>query len=223
MDKKRTLWIIMDLIFLIVFNVVFFVAGGTNHPLSVWLAYGFIHFSYIMLIVTPFFIRKSNAAVLGLSLYSISYFYFVLTFFVDLILIFVRAENYKPCLIINVILLGLYGIVLISNMLANESTIDSMERHEMELQYIKVCSAKLKGLQNTGNKDLDKKVEKAYDLIHSSQAKSNNSVRDYELTVIDLIDALEQNILKSDYVAADTTLDKILRNADERNRRLMYK
>ena len=98
-----------------------------------------------------------------------------------------------------------------------------MERHEMELQYIKFCSSKLKGLQNTGNKELDKKVEKAYDLIHSSQAKSNNSVRDYELTVIDLIDALEQNILKSDYVAADTTLDKILRNADERNRRLMYK
>ena len=34
MNKKRTLWILLDLVFLIVFNVVFFVAGGTDHPAS---------------------------------------------------------------------------------------------------------------------------------------------------------------------------------------------
>lgn len=73
MSKKSVLWIIMDLIFLVVFNTVFFVAGGFDHPASVWVSYGFIHFSYLMVIITPFLIRKSSSsAVFGFSLYSVS-------------------------------------------------------------------------------------------------------------------------------------------------------
>lgn len=69
-------------------------------------------------------------------------------------------------------------------------------------------------------KILKRKLKKAYDTLHSSQVKSNNAARDYELTVMDLIEVLEQNINRNDLVAASTTLDKILRNADERNRRV---
>lgn len=58
MNKKSLLYILLDLIFLAVFNTVFFVVGGTEHPASVWIAYGFIHFSYIMVLVTPFLVRK---------------------------------------------------------------------------------------------------------------------------------------------------------------------
>ena len=37
---------------------------------------------------------------------------------------------------------------------------------------------------------------------------------------MDLIEVLEQNINRNDLIAASTTLDKILKNADERNRRV---
>ena len=68
MNKKSILYILLDLVFLAVFNTVFFVVGGTNHPASVWAAYGFIHFSYIMVLVTPFLVRKnSNAADLDIN------------------------------------------------------------------------------------------------------------------------------------------------------------
>ena len=40
MNKKSILFILLDLVFLAVFNTVFFVVGGTNHPASVWVAYG---------------------------------------------------------------------------------------------------------------------------------------------------------------------------------------
>ena len=72
------------------------------------------------------------------------------------------------------------------------------------------------------DKQLRKKVEKLYDLLHSSPAKSNNSVRDYELTVLELIDALEGNIDRNDISEAETTISKIERSASERNRRLKY-
>lgn len=224
MNKKRTLWILLDLVFLIVFNVVFFVSGGANHPASVWISYGFIHFAYIMLLITPFLIRRStNTAVLGFPLYSISSAYFITAFVVSLIFIFTHPESYKAALIVQVIIAGIYAVMLISHMIANESTADSIERHEMELRYVRDASSKLKGIMDSiSDKQLRKKVEKLYDLLHSSPAKSNNSVRDYELTVLELIDVLEGNIDRNDTPAAETTISKIERNASERNRRLKY-
>ena len=61
---------------------------------------------------------------------------------------------------------------------------DSNEKNEAEIQYVKQSSAMLKGiLEMTADKALKKKIEKAYDFLHSSQVKSNGSVRDYEMTV----------------------------------------
>ena len=49
-------------------------------------------------------------------------------------------------------------------MIANEYTADNIERHELELQYVKNCSAQLKGIMNqVADKNIKKKVEKAYD------------------------------------------------------------
>ncbi len=224
MNKKSVLWILLDLVFLIVFNIVFFVMGGTQHPASVWISYGFIHFAYIMLVITPFLIRKSSsAAVFGFSLYSISSAYFMAAFIVGVIFIAAHPENYKWSLIVQVVIAGFYAIMLISNMIANEHTADSIERHEMELQYVKESSAMLKGIMEmASDKVLKKKIEKAYDLLHSSQVKSSGAVRDYEVTVMDLIEVLEQNVARNDVAAANTTLDKIMKNANERNRRLRY-
>lgn len=225
MNKKRTLWILLDLVFLIVFNVVFFVAGGTDHPASVWISYGFIHFAYLMLLVTPFLIRKStNTAVLGFPLYSISSTYFIVAFVVGLIFIFTHPESYKAALIVQVIIAGIYAVMLISHMIANESTADSIERHEMELRYVRDASAKLKGIMDSiSDKQLRKKVEKLYDLLHSSPVKSNNSAREYELMVLELIAALETNIDKNDILSVETTISRIERIANERNRCLKYR
>ena len=55
------LWMMMDLIFIIIFNAMFFILGGTDHSVSVWISYGFIHFAYLMLIVTPFFMRRGKS------------------------------------------------------------------------------------------------------------------------------------------------------------------
>lgn len=224
MNKKNILWILLDLVFLVVFNVVFFVAGGTQHPASVWISYGFIHFAYIMLLVTPFLVRKSSsAAVFGLSLYSISSTYFFVAFITGIVFIVMHPETYKASLLVQVVIAGIYAIMLLSNMIANEHTADSIERHEVELQYVKQSSAMLKGIMEmTDDKTLKKKIEKAYDLLHSSQVKSSSSVRDYEVTVMDLIEVLEGNVSRNDVVAANTTLEKIMKNANERNRRLKY-
>lgn len=222
MNKKNMLWILLGLVFQAVFNSIFFAAGGTEHVTSVWIAYGFIHFAYLMLLATPLLIRKSgNAVVLGLPLYAISSIYFIVTFVVGVVFIFVHPKSYKASLIAEFFIVGIYAFILIIYMIANEGTAGSIERHEMELRYIRDSSSKLKGIMDSINdKLLLKKVEKLYDLIHASPVKSNKSVYSYEIEVLKLIDKLDSNIRKNDAVAVEEIMRKIECNASERNRRL---
>lgn len=225
MNRKTVLWALLDLVFLVVFNIVFFVLGGTKHETSVWIAYGFIHFAYAMLLITPFITRRSSASsVLGFPLYSVSSIYFIICFLVGLVVFVAHPAAYKAVMIIYIVLTGIYAVALISNLLANESTADSIERHEIELRYIKDASIKLKRImERTEDKKTYKKVEQLYDLIHSSPAKSNGSVRRYELAVLQLIDTLEDDFDRNDMVAATMTMDEIKQNASERNRRLIVR
>jgi hypothetical protein len=174
MKKTSVFWIILDLIFLLIFNALFFVLGGTGHKASVWISYGFIHFAYFMLLLTPLLIRKGkNSGVFGFSLYSISTVYFLIEFVAGLIFIFVAPESPIAVLLVQLCIAALYGIFLISHIIANEHTSDAEEKRQYQIASIKVMSAKLKGLLGIiSDKEAKKKVERVYDMICSFPVQS---------------------------------------------------
>ena len=135
-----------------------------------------------MILTTPFLIRKSSsAAVFGFSLYSISAVYFFIEFIVDLIFIFIGSESYKASLVVQVIIAGFYAVLLISNMIANEYTADSVERHEDEVAYIKNAASRVKMLiGKASDKKDNKEIERVYDLLHSSPSRSIAIVKSLE-------------------------------------------
>lgn len=222
MKKKSVLWIILDLIFVAIFNIVFFVLGGGQHPASVWISYGFIHFAYLMVVITPFLIRKSSsAAVFGFSLYSISSVYFLIEFVVGIVFIFLKSDSYKAALVVQIILAGLYAILLISHLIANESTADSVERHEDEVAFIKDVSSRVKSLVGkSGDKKANKEVEKAYDLLHSSPSKSIATVKLLEDQIRNKITELEGAVASNDTAKIITYAGELTNMAEERNRRI---
>ena len=222
MNKKSILYILLDLVFLAVFNTVFFVAGGTEHPASVWIAYGFIHFSYLMVLVTPFLIRKSSSqAVFGFSLYSVSAVYFFVEFIVGLIFIFIGSDSYKSSLVVQVIIAGIYAVMLISNLIANEYTADSVEKHEDEVAYIKNASSRVKMLVGKAtDKKANKEIEKAYDLLHSSPSKSTSVVKAIEQQITNKVTDLEDAVTADDATMIITIAGEIVALTEERNRKL---
>lgn len=112
---------------------------------------------------------KINVALFGFSLYSISAVYFWVEFLVGLVLVFVCSDSYKASLVVQVIIAGIYAILLISNLIANEHTADSIECHEDEVAYVKDVSSRIKQLiGKASDKKANKEIEKAYDLLHSS-------------------------------------------------------
>lgn len=222
MNKKNILYIMLDLVFLAVFNTVFFVLSGTEHPVSVWISYGFIHFSYLMILITPLLVRKSDCYVLfGFSLQSISIAYFFVEFIVGLIFIFVENKSYKTSLAVQVIIAGIYAILLISNMIANEHTADNIGCHKDEVTYLKNAAARIKLLMDrVSDKKANKEIEKVYDLLHSSPSYSIATVKLIEEEIQNKVSELENVVATNNTMAIITISGEIINLIEERNRKI---
>ena len=78
MKRINVLPLFSDLILLILFNAVFFVADGIEYTASAWISYGFIHFAYFMLILARKMAPKgNNMFILKLPLLSIFIYLFL--------------------------------------------------------------------------------------------------------------------------------------------------
>lgn len=222
MKKSKILGGLIHLIALALFNALYFGIGGVGHPTSAWISYGFIHFSYVMMIVTPYITHKGkDRATYAASMYAITSTYFFIELIVGGIIIIVAPEGHKFSLFSQLIMCAIYLIVLFGNMMADEHTAKAVEKHEAELLYVKESCAMLKAiLSDISDKQLYRQVEKAYDLIQSSPVKSNASVHNIEGQVIAEIDNLSSAVRYGDSAAISMAADKIVRLANERNRRL---
>ena len=106
-------------------------------------------------------------------------------------------------------------------MIADEHTAKSVEKHEAELIYVKESCSMLKAIMSDiSDKQLYRKIEKAYDLIQSSPVKSATNVLSIESQVISEIDNLGLAVRNGDATAISASADKIARLANERNRLL---
>lgn len=222
MNKKTVLSILLDLVFLVVFNLVFFLIGGTSHVASVWIAYGFIHFAYLMVVATPFLIPKSSsAAVLGLPIYGISTAYFFAEFIIGVVFILIGSESYKASLIVQVIVAAVYAVVLLVNLIANEQTAANVAVHESEVAYIKSTAAELEALVGrASDRKANKEIEKAYDIVHASPAKSCAAAKEIEELLYATVSEL-RNAVENDETAEITEVaQRITKLAEERNRKL---
>ena len=71
--KNTFVKIVISLIFLIIFNLIFFLGGGLEHSASNWTSYGFVTFAYLCLLATPLLAKGSTSAILeGSALLSTS-------------------------------------------------------------------------------------------------------------------------------------------------------
>ena len=222
MKKTKIFWYLLDSIFLIVFNLYFFLLKGIEQPASVWISYASIHLAYFMLLITPSFVRKGSvSADYGRPLFVITTSYFFLALIVGVVFIALSPESITVALLVQVTIAAIFAILLLTNLIANEHTADNVEKHEEELKYVKESSSKLNAILNQiSDNTIRKKVEKAYDLIHSSQVKSSYKVKSIEQDVIDEIDKLENALKQNNFETIQLIVDKICNLANERNRQL---
>lgn len=223
MKRSRLFWFGLDTIFIIVFMVFFFMLANIDEcNTSVWISFGTILLSYIMLLCTPLFVRKGSAqSDFRRPLYVVSSTYFSISFVMGLVIILVNPENYKATMLINVALFGIYAIVLLTNLLANEHIAEQEAKREIELKYVKEASATLRTFMGCV-KDYNtiKRIETAYDLIATSPANSSPSVKSLEESIIQEIADLVEMDPSSDIERIESSINIIISMANKRNAKL---
>jgi len=226
MKNENLLWIILKSIFLILFNVVFFFLGGFDRPASVWISYGFIHFAYFMLLLTPQLTRgKKSWTELGIPLYYVSSIYFFVQFAIGLFFILVFSltglESYVIPFLMQLGLAGLYGVILVAHMIANERTVDAVEKRQPQISFIKEATAKIKSLlENINDVEEKKKIERVYDTLYSSPVKSHPDIAPVETHILQSIRALEVATCSENRDCIIDLADSLEIAINERNRQL---
>ena len=222
MKKTNVLWLILDLVFLVIFNAIFFMVSGFNHKESVWISYGFIHFAYIMLLITPMLIKRGKStAVFSFSLYSVSLMYFFIELVAGVMFILIKPDSYKAALLIQLVIAGLYAVALISNMVVNESTADAEEIRSHQIDFVKKASAQLKSLLDSiSEKEVKKKVEKVCDMLYLSPVKSHPSLEQTETCILMSINELGCAVSEGSKEQIVSLANTLLVAVNERNRQL---
>ena len=221
MTKKNILSIILDSIFVVAFNILFFVNGGISHSVSIWLCYGFLHFAYLMLLLTPVFETKEYLS--KLSTYGISFSYFLIEIFFTSFVIFYKSQNgenleIKIVISVQIVLTAIYLIILITNLLANDSTVNKQAKHNIQTEFIKTISAKAKFIESIAyDSKLKNHVNNLYYTIYSSPIRSSTEVSVLEESIVDLLNKLEDSMSKNNEEEANKLITEIERLVNKRN------
>lgn len=109
--------------------------------------------------------------------------------------------------------------MLLSVLIANEHSAESIEKHEAEITYIKTQSSRINALiAQLEDKHIQKELEKTYDLLHSSPSKTNSSVHSIEQQIKEEISALEEAVCAFDKDEILRLTKSIRSLENERNR-----
>ena len=124
--RKRALLCAFFAIPLILFNVLFFLIAGTANPRSVWIAFAWMQFAFLLLICTPWLSRRTeNGPVYRITLALISGAYCLVEFVVGLIVIIMHPAGIKGAIIAQVIPFCLYLFSLRGDLLFIEFAADA--------------------------------------------------------------------------------------------------
>jgi hypothetical protein len=217
--KNNILKIIIGLIFLALFNGLFFYLGGTEHTEVNWICYGFIHTSYLCILLTPLFCKSGKGLeVLSYSLYLRALFYFFTELIVGIVCIVIAPEKTTWPLIIQGVLLAIFLVLQIMSILANDATVKSVQKQKDESAYIQMMSQRIRTcMRNISDANVKKQVERCYDAVNNSSIQSYPEAQDVELSLRNAVEILCSAIENGDYEQIERKTKAVINAVQDRN------
>lgn len=222
--KQLTLFILLGSIFLIVFNVCFFLLTNQTNLFpdgridTVWVNYGCIHAAYILLLLTPLLLPRDARKDVEMPVFTLTLSFWWFELILSSVLIF-YAIPLVYNIIIQVICWGGALTRLFILMLVNNDTAEKQQRHANELLYVKTGEGLLKTMLNSiDDKSTYRQVEKVYDFIRTSPLKSTAEMQSIELQILQRIQVLTTTTDGTDIAKL---CGEIMKLAQQRNLKLL--
>ena len=194
MKNNKILFGIICAVALIMVNVVVFTTVkdfNTARCINI----GFLNLSVIIALFFTIMFGKKDYKFMNYSRLPIVALYFLLTFLISTIFIICNLKNITVTIVTQIILLGLFIFAMASNTMANNSSENSLEKDTL--------------LKNISDREVYKKVEKAYDDVKSTKINISEDTSQIDSEILQAIAILENNIQNNAYNVIDEQINKI--------------
>lgn len=180
--KSNIYNIISQILFPIAFVAMFFIIGGTNHGATCWLGFGFILFSYLLIVLVPLLApRTKSAHLFGVASSALNGIYFAINFIIGLLFIIKDFDEWKYPLLVEIIIFVLFFIYLLQVLRIDEITGAKEIKHKKEIYVLKELTSKAKIIMdNTNDMEMKKTVQLVYNELNTCQINSNENVKDLD-------------------------------------------
>lgn len=199
--KLQILKVLLALLFLIIFNFLFFFLLGTDVNNAVWVSYGFIHAAYLFILLTPLFLARTKASpILDHTIWMLSVAYFSIEFIVGtgfiIYAVTAHSENIVWPTVVQVIILALFLFLLLTNVMANETTKTHETQRISDYEKYQEILDELAELKD-GAKAISVKriIEKCWNEYRYGPKRTHPSVLENEHIIMNNISYMKNSLL----------------------------
>lgn len=198
--KANILKVVIGLIFLVLFNALFFLLGGTERSVTEWISYGFIHAAYLCLLCTPLLCNaRKGETVLSASLYLRALFYFFTELVVGVGFIWYNCPLPTWPSIIQGCFLAIFLILQLMSVLANDATKASLAKQRKERIYIRSLAEDLRdAMKQITDPSLRKQVNACYESLNNCSLESFPEAASAEMELESAVNTLCSAIVIGD-------------------------
>ena len=121
-------------------------------------------------------------------------------------------------LIIQSVLLAIFLVLQIMSVLANDATIQTIEKQKEDSLYIQNMAQRIKTcMRNISDENIKKQVGRCFDAVNNSSIQSFPEAKDAERCLSNAVEILCDAIEKEDYQAIDKKAKGVIYAVQDRN------
>lgn len=222
--KTTLIRIVFTLVFLVVFNTLFFLLSGTDNPTSVWVSYAYIHVAYFTILFLPVLKTKGDASYyLSSVLYGQAITYFILELIAGVVFIIYRMESPVWSLVVQTALWLIFVVLILGNAWANQATAQSLEKRKQDIDAYQSMRMSLKRLMaKTDKPELKRLIADCSDKLEASSSRQTQESEKIDIEIEQAIASLRQSITEDDVEESTSLARQLAGLIEERKTILKY-
>ena len=222
--KTTLIRIVFTLVFLVVFNTLFFLLSGTDNPTSVWVSYAYIHVAYFTILFLPVLKTKGDASYyLSSVLYGQAITYFILELIAGMVFIADRMESPVWSLVVQTALWLIFVVLILGNAWANQATAQSLEKRKQDIDAYQSMRMSLKRLMaKTDKPELKRLIADCSDKLEASSSRQTQESEKIDIEIEQAIASLRQSITDGDVEESTSLARQLAGLIEERKTILKY-
>ena len=217
MKNNKVLYGIIGLVALVIVNLVVFISIK-EFSTAIYINIAFLNISVLNLWFFSIMFGDKKEGFMNYTRLPMVSLYSVVTFILSALLVLINFQNVKVTIAIQVILLGIYIILLATNTMANNSARNSVAIDKNNYGKVNDMAKRLDLILKTvENREVYKKIEKAYDAVKNTKVTVNQDTTQVDNDILQSIGIIEYSVQNKNFDAIDEQVEKIKNAIIRRN------